>query len=201
MQPQQSETVQLFFNGNNDKFIETKSSNKDDVYKNYIIKQNTNLLSENKKLEKEKLESEQKYQELEEETETTEKRLRNTKDYLKNFRFINDGLEFIIKKYTEFEKSLSITGLINELRVLIGSFTVVMIIMYILMVGWISAITFTCLHFGLCYVLHEMTLVPKLENIELNRKNVLEIKKVKEKEIKNMRQTMDIISEFIDNGL
>lgn len=194
-----NETVQLFFNGN-EKVINDKES-KDNVYKEYILVQNTNLLEENKKLLVEKNDVEKKYEELEDETETAEKRLSNTKHYLKNFRFINENLDNVLSEYQKFSKDMHIKNLVNEFRLLLGCFSFVMLLTSFLFANWTLFILFVCMHSGFLYLIHELMYLPHLWELETRRKNILKFQKEKEKEIKQMKKTMDIVSEFIDNAL
>lgn len=196
-QQQPQETVQLFFNGNAEK-NQDKTTDKNLIYKHYIIKQNTNLLSENKKLERERNDMEKKVEEIEEECETTEKRFNNTKHYLRNFRFINECHEKVGNKFDKFSKDLLIDRLINEFRLFLGTFGVFIILccLFGLTQWWVMI----PLHAGYAYGFHEF-FVPHLKTIEQKRKQVLLFKKEQEREVKGMTKTMDIISEFIDNAL
>jgi hypothetical protein len=192
--PNTSETVQLFFNGNTD----NKEKN-ENIYKDYIITQNNNLLTENKKLTKDMLEWKKKYDELDDENDTMEKRLRNTKHYLKNFRFINEALEYTTKKFCDFTNDIKINYFINELKILIASFSFIMVVLYFLLTNWITFITFVTLHVTFGYILYEWTILPQLKAIKIKQKDIMRIKREKENEIKDMKKTMDIISTFVDD--
>lgn len=194
---QPSERVNLFF-GNDGLIQQPQSKSEDDnIYKDYVIKQNNRLWSENKKLTTENLELNQKYEELEEESEQTEKRLRNTKEFLKNFRFINDSLEKVSNAYEKINKDLNIYAMITYFRLILGLSSLLMVLLILFTFSkWILI----PLQFGFVYGFHEF-FVPHLQNIEQKRKTMLKLKTDKDKEIKEMTKTMDIISEFIDNAL
>ena len=191
-----NEKVNLFFN---ERVIQApvEVSKEDEVYKNYIIKQNNNLWTENKKITNEKLEVDKKYEELEEESETNEKRLMNTKVFLKNFRFINDALSQIVIQYERNNKDLHIKFLINYFRLILGLTNLFIILgiffgfTYFLLIP--LQIVFTC-------GFHEF-FVPHLQTIEEKRIKTRKLQLEKNKEIKELTKTMDIVSEFIDNGL
>ena len=196
MQQQPQETVQLFFNGNNS---ERPSENNQEVYKNYILKQNSNLMSENKQLEKKYSDLEKKYTDLEEESGIIDKRLNNTKNYLKNFRFINESLEKVNKKFNNFNDKLRINHMVNELRIFFGSLSIIMIILNFMFSTWMGCLTMLSIYCGFIYIIHELTFIPNMKNIEVNRKKVLEFKKIKDRDIQDMKRTMDIISTFVDD--
>lgn len=199
MQP--NETVQLFFNGNNEKIQNNSEEKHNNVYKDYIITQNTNLLKENKKLVIDNLDLNNKYQEMEEEVTQTEKRLHNTKNYLKNFRFINKNVDKLSSEYNKFVKTISTDHLINILRLLLVCFAVIMIVFYVAFTNWTLAITFTILHSLFLYIIDKVVYVPQLNKIENHKNLVIDFEKQIKKENKAMEKTMDIISEFIDNAL
>lgn len=199
MQQQPNETVQLFFNGNNDKMV-TNNENKDNVYKDYILTQNTNLLKTNKKLTIENLELIKKNEEIEDEMDVTEKRLGNTKNYLKNFRFINENVNKLIKEYNKFGNNLKIGDILENLNVILVSFFLIMIVCYFFLVSWVLFFTFIILHLTFIYIVQEK-FVPLLKTIENRRKRVLDIENQIRKENASMEKTMDIISVFIDNAL
>ena len=192
-----NETVQLFFNGNSEKVIE-QSKDKDIVFKNYIIRQNQNLLKDNKKLERERVDIEHKMEEVEEENDSIEKRFQNTKVYLKNFRFINECHEKIAKQFDKFSKELHTNKLIKEFRLFLGTFSLFIILCSVF--GFTQWWVMIPLHAGYAYGFHEF-FVPDLKSIEQKRKHVLDFRKEQEKEIKDLTKTMDIVSEFIDNAL
>lgn len=198
MQP--NETVQLFFNGNTDKPLNS-NENKDNVYKNYIIKQNTNLLNENKKVLIEMQKMEQKYEEMEDEVTETEKRLNNTKNYLKNFRFISKNNSRIIDEYNKFHKDMHIDHIINTYRLMIVCFSVVMMVFYVAFLSWTLFFSLMILHSFFIYVMDEVVFIPQLKKILHREKLVVDLEKQIKKENKSMEKTMDIISEFIDNAL
>ena len=197
MQQQPAETVQLFFNGH-DKVIDSNHKSVDNVYKDYIIQQNKNLMKENKKLVEERIETEKKYEEMEEEAYTTEKRFKNTKDYLKNFRFINENLESIQIESCKIMKGINFPHLMNELRLLIGIFSLFLCLCSIFGLNqWWVVIP---IHGGYLYLMNEIS-IKNLKELDKRKTNYLNYKKEKDLEIKKMKKTMDIISEFIDNAL
>ena len=190
-----SEKMNVFFN---ERVIEAPMKAKEDeVYKNYIIKQNNNIYTENKKLISEKFEIEKKYEELEEEHDTTEKRFNNTKNFLKSFRFINDALSKIVVQYEKNNKDLHMKSLINYFRLILGLTNLFLMLgilfgfSYFLLIP--LQIVFTC-------GFHEF-FVPYLTTIEQKRISMNKLKLIKDNEVKEMNKTMDIISEFIDNAL
>lgn len=192
-----NEKVNLFFN---ERIIEaptTTSPKEDDVYKNYIIKQNNNLWEENKKVESEKLELEKKYEELEEENESNDKRLNNTKNFLKSFRTINDSLSKVVTQYERNNKDLHIKFLINYFRLILGLSN----LFIVLLMGFGFSYYFLIpLQIVFVAGFHEF-FVPHLMTIEQKRVSMNKLKLEKDKEVKEMTRTMDIVSEFIDNGL
>ena len=192
------EGVNLTFN---ERFVEQQPlsviKNDENVYKNYVINQNLDLQTENKKIILEKVDLERKIEELEEESDTSDKRLINTKEFLKSYRFMNDALSKSVNEYEKFNNEYNINSILMYFRLFLGSFCILNI---------------ACIFFELTYFIliplqivfvtgfHEF-FVPYLKNIEQKRIKISKIKLEKDKEVEEMVRTMDIVSEFIDNGL
>ena len=185
-----------FFLNPNDKMIEP--NNPDKVYENYVITQNRTLLKENKKLNGDNKDLEQKYVEMEEESGGYDRRLSTTKNYLKNFWFMNDALETTVVEYTKLSKELNIKYLIYEFRLILITFSLFVSLCSVF--GFNQWWLLIPLHLGYVYTFHQF-FVDQLMKIEQKRKNILLLKKEKDKEIKELKKSMDIISEFIDNAL
>lgn len=192
-----NEKVNLFFNERIVENIPVTDHKEDEVYKNYIIKQNNTLWADNKRIVAEKNEIEKKYEELEEENESNDKRLNNTKNFLKSFRTINEALSKVVVQYERNNKDLNMKFLINYFRLILGLSNLFLILLmgfgfsYYLLIP--LQIVFVC-------AFHEF-FVPHLKTIEQKRIQVNKLKLEKDNEVKEMNRTMDIVSEFIDNGL
>lgn len=194
MQAPPNETVQLFFNGNAEKPNEPENI----VYKNYIVKQNNNLLEEIKTVRKDLYDMEKKMEEVEDQHDTLESRFRSCKQYLKNFRFINASYQDMISETEKTMKLFKFRGLLLELRVLMVLFSLFLCLCSIF--GFTTWYILVPLHIGYLYtsnefVGHQITYMDKAKDI------MIKFHKTKKEEIKKMSTTMDIISEFIDNGI
>ena len=188
-----SDTVQLFFNGNKDKDYEINKQ--DDLYKNYIIKQNQNFLKDNKKLLIEISDLKKKIEEEEEINDTTSSRIKRSKEYLKSYRDLNISLEKMNKNYYKFIKNLNFTKLIYFSHICIGVLflSILMCNIFNFSQWWIFLLLtgFSTLYMNF--------FIPYFTNIKEKINYCLKIKINEDLEMSKLKRSMDIITEVIDN--
>ena len=190
----QQEHVNLFFNA--DHKI-AKVDNPDVDFKHYIMRQNEGLLEKNRELILENKRLEDAKEETEEELMTSDKRLKNTKEFLKNFRFINDNLVQIVDHNKNTIKKFQFSGIIVALR--IGSSLAILFALLFLFFGIINF--FSAIFFTIVTCLKAYFLIGFIQTYQEHKKENDKFIKLKLKEIAELKKTMDIISEFVDNAL
>ena len=191
----QHEHVNLFFNA--DSKIAKVDGNSDVGYKNYLIGQNQGLLEKNRELIIENKRIESLRDEMEDELLTIEKRFRNTKEFLKNFRFINESLVSITEKNKATMKKFQFAGIMVALR--IGTIVAVVMALLFLFFGIINF--FSALFFSLFTIAKTYFLLNFIATYQDHKNDNDKFIKLKLKEIDELKKTMDIVSEFIDNAL
>ena len=192
----QQEHVNLFFNANGEHKI-AKVDNPDVDFKHYIMRQNEGLLEKNRELLLENKRLEDSRDEMEDELMTSDKRLKNTKEFLKNFRFINDNLVQIMDHNKNTMKKFQFRGIMVALRIgLMISVFLTFLFLFFGIINFFGTIFFLGITGMEGYFL--TSFIQSYHNHKLENDKFVRLKL---KEIEELKKTMDIISEFVDNAL
>jgi regulator of replication initiation timing len=162
--------------------VET-TSDKDGIYREYVISQNQKLHVENRQLREETKTLESRLEELEDEDATNSERISKLKLYVKNFHLINEDYKTLLAQYNHF--------MIRRDMIQYSWLITLLLLPTLLYSTILSCIAVAVVAGGQYYYQSQATSA---------RARLLASKQKMDKELEQVLKTMDIIGEFLDNA-
>lgn len=206
--------VQIIFNDTN---TERRPNEMDTRYKDYIISQNVMLHKEHTDMTEEVRELKSRINELEEQLDQHDRQTDKHKQYMKNFYHQSEIYRNIVKKdHTyfvelvrqdkddEIRRQATNSAMSNATNKIQDTLELYVMVLIIIIQCYFSAMLATTISCGLImiYYRYRPTSVHNTMKDHIVRIKDLQAYKAQEyKELQGLKKTMDIIGEFIDNGL
>jgi hypothetical protein len=195
-----NDPVQLFFSGNPPQAKESHS-----MYKDYVIQQNVDLLRDNKQLSLEKQEYETRIDDLESQLSENETTSIKLKQFMKNFYHQSELYRSIAKADHDYFRSFLQHERDKDLALPLHQYNPCLWAMGVMLICqmYFSLLINLMISCGLLFVCYSIT-IEHSESHVLHRSKITDLvsfKNSKKKEIDELKRTMDVIGEVIDNAV